>query len=205
MISTQGTQSNNDNQFTPSFIGIGVHFMKINSLETFVATTGSTQIIFNLETEPITDEGFKHFDGNAGQTGKVKTFFLKSDGQQKEFFSNLRTIATKLGVETELDAVNNQNLPSFDAYVAAVSPILNKAGYAWFKVAGDEYEKSNGKVGVSLRFARYGFVASTTEGETHLTPIDSTNKFDLKKLEVIQEGSPIVNGGTELPAGGNMY
>jgi len=206
MISTQGIQSTtpSGNNFTPSYINIGVQYLKINSIEAEVASTGSTRMVFNVETEPVADENFKHFDGNAGQTGKISTFYLKTESQQREFFANLLLIADKLGVKAEIEAVNEKNLGSFESYAAAITPIFNKAGYAWFRIAGDEYEKNNGKIGVSLRFSRFGFVASTAEGESHLKPIDPNNTYDLKKLEVIKDESPIVNS-ENLPYSGNMY
>ena len=111
----------------------------------------------------------------------------KGKSLQREFFANLLLIADKLGVKAEIEAVNEKNLGSFESYAAAITPIFNKAGYAWFRIAGDEYEKNNGKIGVSLRFSRFGFVASTAEGESHLKPIDPNNTYDLKKLEVIKE------------------
>lgn len=186
-------------QQTSKYFGRGVHYLKINSLAIETASTGTPRVVFNMETEPIEEEGFEPDEEATvgGQVGRVRTIYMKHDNQLQEFNSNIAQIANKLGVRSETDKIAADSL---EEYVEALNDVITDK-YAWFGIKGEQYYKNDGKPGVALLFRRYGFVASETEGEDALEAHDDSNEYHFKKAEppqtedvVTQSAEP---GGTE--------
>ncbi len=186
MFTTKGKEAQ-PNGTMSKYLSIGNHKLKINSIEAIKANSSDNyKVRFNVETEPINTPGFTPVEGHYGQIGRIDTVYLANDNQVSDFTVLIATLATKLGVKAQVDEVVAENVPS---YVAAIEPLL-KGEYFYGRVTGEEYE-SNGKVGTSLRWSKYGMFASIEEGVEKLKPVDPTNKYDLKKLAVNTSNSTV--------------
>lgn len=186
------TTKNNDGQAQSAggmskYLGIGNFKLKINSMEAIKANaTDNYKVRFNVETEPIAVAGFVAEDGHYGQIGRVDTVYLAGENQISEFTTLIATLATKIGVKDAVDTVTASNVPD---YVAAISPILT-GHYFFGRLTGEEYDRGQDetgkqkKPGLRLKWSRYGTFASMEEGIEKLKPVDESNKYDLKKLEV---------------------
>ena len=181
MFGTKGVNTQNSRKLSKYF-SYGIHQLKINGIEVKTASTGSKQLTFLMETPPITVDGFEPEAGHKGQVGRVAFpgSFIKMDNQAmiEEFNKGVGLIADKLGVRAELD---NIQASDFDSYVAAITPLFS-GKLAWWAIAGEEYNKADGKTGVRLKTRRYSFVSSLAEGQTHLEKFDDTKAYNLKRL-----------------------
>jgi len=182
---------NNDGQAQSAgiskYLGIGNYKLKINSLEAIKANTSDNyKVRFNVETEPIATPGFVAEEGHYGQIGRVDTVYLATDGQISEFTTLIATLAIKMGVKEEIDTVEASNVKD---YVDAIGPILT-GKYFFGRLTGEEYDRGQDETGkkktpgVRLKWSRYGTFASLDEGIEKLKPVDPTNKYDLKKVEI---------------------
>lgn len=180
MFTTKGL---NTEKKLSKYVSYGNHYLKINDIEIKTAMSGSKQLIFHMETPEVKAEGFTPEEGYKGQVGKVAFpgSYLKMDNEKavKEFNTAIGTIADTLGVRAELD---NINVETFDEYVQAITPILTNK-YAWWALSGEEYIKSDGKIGTKLKVRRYKFISSTEKGESGLGAFDASVSYNLKKAE----------------------
>ncbi len=180
MFTTKGL---NTEKKLSKYVSYGNHYLKINDIEIKTAMSGSKQLIFHMETPEVKAEGFTPEEGYKGQVGKVAFpgSYLKMDNEKavKEFNTAIGTIADTLGVRAELD---NINVETFDEYVQAITPILTNK-YAWWALSGEEYIKSDGKIGTKLKVRRYKFISSTEKGESGLGAFDASVAYNLKKAE----------------------
>lgn len=180
MFTTKGL---NTEKKLSKYVSYGNHYLKINDIEIKTAMSGSKQLIFHMETPEVKAEGFVPEEGYKGQVGKVAFpgSYLKMDNEKavKEFNTAIGTIADTLGVRAELD---NINVETFDEYVQAITPILT-GKYAWWALSGEEYIKSDGKIGTKLKVRRYKFISSTEKGESGLGAFDASVSYNLKKAE----------------------
>ena len=180
MFTTKGL---NTEKKLSKYISYGNHLLRINSIEIKTAQSGSKQLIFHMESPEIKAQGFVPEEGYKGQVGKIAFpgSYLKMDNQTavKEFNTAVGVIADTLGVRKELDNINAE---SFDEYVAAIEPLITNK-YAWWAVAGEEYIKSDGKIGTKLKVRRYNFISSLEKGEPGLKPFDASLAYNLKKVE----------------------
>lgn len=151
--------------------------LKINSLSTEEAKTGSKRVVFHMETEPIKTEGFEGENGSSGQVGRVRTIWLKTKDQEKEFATNISIIADKLGVRKEVDTFDGDENTSIEDFIAHLNKVITNK-YLYWAIKGEEYPKMDNGVGISLSFRRFGFVASLEEGENHLKPFDKMSTYD---------------------------
>ncbi len=129
-----------------------------------------------MEGRPVTTPGWQGEDGAAGQIGKVRSSYMKSDESYNNFLTDIGIIADKIGIRAQVDAIKAEN---FDDYINQLNKYIT-GKYLWLVVTGEEYPKQDGTTGVVLHFRRYGFVASQAEGKDHLKPFDKGNKWDFK-------------------------
>lgn len=164
------------------FMNYGNQKAKINRIELKEAKTGTKKVIFHMETEPITTEGFEpHAESmSKGQIGKVDaTIYLKTQEQMEEFHKNTQIIADKLGT---LEQVKALSADSLEDYIAKVSPYLT-GKYAYWQICAEVYDKSEkGYDKYSLKLGRFGFVASLEEGIDHLKPFDKSKAYNYKPM-----------------------
>ena len=184
-------------EFTGSkYIKPGIQELKINDLEIELAKTGTPRIKFIVETRPVTDKGFVPDETATagGKVGTIRSSYLKNDDQKVEFSKNMVFIARHLGEkeETTLDGLFADTL---EEYIEKIKPILT-GKFVHFKVCGEEYQKDDGKIGMTMRFARFGFVNAD---ETKLK-FDENNQYDIKRLEIPDEDVPTdtTDSGSEL-------
>lgn len=179
MFSTKGVNTQ-DSKKVSKYLTYGIQQLFIYDIDIKTASTGSKQLTFHMESEPV--EGLDAEPGHKGQVGRVAFpgSYLKMDNVEavKEFNTSIGIIADKLGVRAELDEIT---APDFDSYINAVKPLfLNKS--AWWTIAGEEYAKQDGKTGMRLKTRRYSFVASLAEGKDHLDKFDISKSYNVKLM-----------------------
>src|SRR3990167_11119743 len=122
------------------YIIYGNQKAKINRIELKEAKTGTKKVVFHMESEPVTTEGFiPHEESvSGGQIGRVDaTIFLKTQEQMEEFHKNTQIIAEKLG---SLEQVKTLSADSLDEYITKVAPYLT-GKYAYWQIAAEVYKK----------------------------------------------------------------
>lgn len=155
MISSRGVAVEKRVKKTSPYLGYGVKVLTIKALTAEVASTGSVRAMFQMETEPVNEEGFMGLDGAKGQTGRVRTVYMKNEDQQKVFVDQLSQIADEIGVRDQLDAIEANNM---EEYINKVAPLfIGKT--ARFLVAVEQ-EWYNGKLKDRLLFPKFDFVES---------------------------------------------
>lgn len=174
MFTTKGIDRKDKGKLSKFITCGGPQFLKISSMEIETAKTGSKRVVFFMETPPVETAGFEGYEGNKGQVGWVRTFYMKNDDQFTEFLTNIGIIADKLGVTQQVDSIKVED---FEEYVKQVSLFIC-GKYMWFIIKGEEYPKPDNAIGLSLQFRRFGFVASELEGKDHLKPFDKNNPYD---------------------------
>lgn len=142
----------NDRNTTSKYIDPGIHELMIVSMEIMEASTGSKRVKFNVEGMPVNDPKFEGIDGAKGPVGRVKSSYLKTQDQQMEFVKDMKSIASKIGMEEEF---NNIEADTFDEYLTKFvnSGVLCGKFFRWI-VTGEEY-KNEGKSRWNLSYARY--------------------------------------------------
>lgn len=182
MFGTKGIDTKVEKRVS-KYISYGNHYLRINDITVKTAQSGSKQLIFNMETPKVDNPNFEAEQGFEGQVGKVAFpgSYVKLDNETavKEFNTALATIADKLGVRKDFDAINAE---SFDEYIESVKALL-LGKYAYWSVAGEEYMKSDGRTGIKLKTRRYNFVASQQEGVSALGEFDATKAYNVKRME----------------------
>lgn len=181
MFSTKGVNTQ-ESKKVGKYFSYGIHQLFIYDIDIKTASTGSKQLTFQMETMPLNVEGFEPEEGHKGQVGRVAFpgSFLKLEDSKavEEFNKNIGIIADKLGVRKQLDEVS---APDFDSYIAAIKPLF-VGKPAWWAIAGEEYLKNDGKTGVRLKTRRYSFVASMSEGQSHLEKFDPSKSYNFKPV-----------------------
>ena len=169
------------------YITYGIHELKINDIEIEYSTQkGTPRLKFHMETRPVTDAGFEADEAatSNGKVGFVRSQFLANEAQMKELSNNMIILARHLG-EAEEQALDNFYAESLEVYVEKVKSVV-KNKYCWFKMCGEEYIKSDGKTGLALKFARYGFVNK----DGNKLRFDENNIYDLKKIDAEPDPDP---------------
>lgn len=174
--------------YVSKYVNPGVQDLKINKIEIETASTGSKRLIFHTEGEEIKDLGFEGVDGAKGAVGKVRTFYFKPETISEKVSTIFSDIADALEVKPQLDAIKAATL---EEYVEKAAPLIT-GKFTTFKITGEEYLKSNGKIGVNLGISKY-FVEKKGKGK--LT-FDKTNSYDYKKL--VQPDNIGSIGGNDL-------
>lgn len=176
-----GQEYNTNDAPVGQYIKPGVQELVITGFDVKSASTGSQQVIFNVEG-PCSKPGFKPHDEAklGGRIGKIQfTSYMKLGSQaEQDFQKDIQILADKLGVK---EAVVKVTANSLKEYVEAVFNIIKHKAAIW-AVTGEEYPREGKSPGVRLGRRRFGFVASMAEGINHLKPFDKTNPYDYKKL-----------------------
>lgn len=199
MFSTKGVNTQ-DSKKVGKYFSYGIHQLFIYGIEIKTASTGSKQLTLLMETQPMNADGFEPEAGHKGQVGRVAfpgTFLKLEDAKAvEEFNKSVGIIADKLGVRKQLDEINAGD---FDSYIHAITPLFtNKA--AWWAIAGEEYIKADGKVGVRLKTRRYSFVASLEEGQSHLEKFDPSKTYNFKPaVKPDADSVPVAAAVNDLP------
>lgn len=170
-----------DKKFGPSkYVTFGVQELKINSLDIKVASTGSKQVIFNVESKPVTEDGFEGDNGALGRVGRISTMYMKPE-QEKEILFVFAKIADALGVRAELDKVVS-SATSFENLIEVVTKVIS-GKFANFTVATEQYLNNEGKVRNSLRFPKYDFVEKIGTTPSRMK-FDEANSHHFKKAVI---------------------
>lgn len=172
-----------NNSGTSPYIGYGSRqVLRITQIELkHSQNTGSPKAIFHMETPPIKVEGFTPIEGAVGRVGKVACgVYMKDDYAKKEFLRRLLNIAVALGLEDEVSAVRSD---SFEQVVKEIEKVITgNNDYAKYTVFGQEYPKSNGKIGITLLLPRNNFVEKLDANPSILVEFDKNNPYHYKKL-----------------------
>lgn len=171
------------------YLSYGVQKAAITGYELKESKTGKQMVVLNLESPKVVDEGFEPAEGSklGGKVGRVNftIYFDKDDkDQMNQFIKNVALIATKLDVSDKVDAISAENLKD---YLDALMPVI-RGKFAWWAITAQEYlyeKDGKDKVGYSLGFRRYGFVASLKEVEAdpnHMKPFNKDDKYDYKPV-----------------------
>jgi len=163
MFNTKGIVNNQ--QGTSKYISPGQYLLKINKIATKTASSGNSQLLFEVETEPITTQGFTPVDGHTGQIGTVKTVYISNPDMEQQVATLISLLADALEVREQVD-----NIPTglnLDQYVEALSAIVCNGNYVWMTINGKGYvNQTTGKTGVELQFPKYKMFASKSKYET---------------------------------------
>jgi hypothetical protein len=187
----------NNNGNTSPYIGYGSRqVLRITQIELkHSQNTGSPKAIFHMETPTVKTEGFTPIDGATGRVGKVACgVYMKDDYAKKEFLRRLLNIAIAIGVEDEVSAIRSD---SFEQAVKEIETILTtKNGYAKYTIFGQEYPKTNGKIGITLFLPRNNFVEKIDANPSILVEFDKNNPYHYKKLPLEEKEEFRDGGGT---------
>ena len=174
------------------FFAFGAQELMINGLEVKTSGTGSKNIQFNMETRPVNTSTYPdyktHADAkNGGQIGRANMYAVwqkdldVQDSQNNvKFIRDISLIADKLGVRTQLDAINTD---SFDEYVAQASAVLSNGTYRWYKVCVEEYPRDGKAAGQKYWLGRYSKETIVCAETADKVKFDKTNSYDYKKAE----------------------
>lgn len=187
-FTTSGIKTESKSKLSKFLTYGGPQNLKINKIEVETAQTGSKRAVFFMEGKPVETPGWQGEEGAAGQIGRVRTMYMKSDDAYNNFLTDIGIIADKIGNRAQVDAIKANN---FDDYIQQLNKYIT-GKYLWFIVTGEEYPKQDGTTGVVLHFRKYGFVASEAEGSGHLKPFDKTNKWDFRPY-VAEDTAKIVD------------
>lgn len=173
-----------------SYIGYGIKEVMITGAELKFASTGTPKIVYQIESTPVTVDGFVGVNGANGQIGSVHTGWLKAgSAQEQEAFSQLITFCKKAGVDiSNAPTFNDGELQKALDYFL---PLL-KGKFARVKLVAKYYKgkdkDGNPKDKYTLAFARYQFAEeiSIPIKETKLR-FDENSKYDIDKSELATE------------------
>lgn len=171
-----GTTKVKDKKDLLKYVSYGTQQLMITEMEVQEAKSGTPRVVFKVQSQPVTTEGWQGADGAAGRIGTVRSSYLKTDTQIQYFCEQVNDIARALGVYEEVKALGE--VESINDFVDKLRPLFTNK-FAWFTVAAEEYIKADGaNTGISLTFPRYRFVSDV---ETGVAPFDSTKDYHYKK------------------------
>jgi hypothetical protein len=177
-----------ETNFVSNYLSSGIHEAKIQKIEFFEASSGTPGMKITHEGRPMEDLG------GAGQVAET-TWWL-SDNAWTYTKDRLVIMADKLGVRTELDAIEGEEAA---AYCSALDGIF-KGKVARWKFAGEEIAGKEGKQNwFKAGLSGYGFVESLDTSPSKLK-FDETNKYDMKRLPVADSETVSSNGTTATAA-----
>ena len=177
-----------ETSFVSNFLSPGIHEAKIQKIEFFEAASGTPGMKITHEGRPMEDLG------GAGQTAET-TWWL-SDNAWTYTKDRLVIMADKLGVRTELDAIEGEEAAT---YCRALDGIFKNKTARW-KFAGEEIAGKEGKQNwFKAGLSGYGFVEPLDTTPTKLK-FDDTNKYDMKRLPVADSETASSNGTTATAA-----
>lgn len=198
MFGTKGRKEKVHSGVSP-YLTYGVNLVKINRINILTALSGAKRIQLEVEGQAPEVEGFTA-DASAtagGQVGRASMTIWLNDTKEyyvkaiEEFQDDVAILATKLLGETddvEAGTVATPARAKFDDdaavdniedFVEAMQDHLT-GEYFWMVMTGEEYEKSDGTIGVVLNKRRWGWCATEAEGENHVKPFNKEDKNDYK-------------------------
>lgn len=150
-----------ESNFVSSYGTFGINQYKIIGIDIKSSAPDKYRLYFKLETPPLEEEGFKPVEGSKGQVCNTQVWLNteKTESGAKsiaEVMGIIGTIADKLGLGSEVDAIKEDTI---EAYVTKFAAVVSGEKYAWYKLTGNEW--AEGKV--SLKFARFNFCHSLSE------------------------------------------
>jgi len=166
------------------YITYGVQVLKINDIQIeYSAQKNTPRLKFIVESELVTEAGFVADPSalSGGKVGTIRSGWLATDDQKTELSKNMIFIARAIlkSDETPLDGYFAETLEQYIEKVKSV--ICGK--FTNFSVGAEEYLKTDGKKGISLKFLRFGFVSS----DINKLKFDKENEYHYKKLTVIPD------------------
>jgi hypothetical protein len=157
--------------------------LKINNITLRTSSTGSKQVLLEMETLPIMDEGFTPEGDAKGRVGRVAASgYLNTKEKQAEFINGvLLKIAIATDSRASLDAieVDSDAENAFEEYINKAKDVL-VGKFAKWCIAGEEYENQTGRIRVRLQLPKYDFVGDV-EGTIKVSNYDASNKYHLKR------------------------
>jgi hypothetical protein len=187
MFDSSKVESSNSG-YISKYLNPGLQNLKINSIEISEAKTGSKKLVLHTEGEEVKDLGFEGVDGAKGPVGKIATFYFKPEEMEEKVSRIFSEIADALEAKPQLDAIQASTL---EEYISKVAPLIT-GKFANFKIAGEEYAKGDGKVGVKLLLPSKYFVEKAGRTPSKLK-FDKNNTYDYKKLVQPDNFTPISN------------
>lgn len=171
------------------FLEPGVHKVKINNINCRQASTGSYKLEFQVETEPVTQEGFTPAEGHFGRVGTVKTPFLGNPDLEAQAGAMIANLADELGVREEVN--NFSTALTYPEYCEKLTSLV-KDKYLYISINGKEYvNPTSGKIGMELNFPRFKSWASIEKVDKVGTE-KALAKTYIKKLPTPESTQPEV-------------
>ena len=163
MFNTKEVKTTTKN-YISKYLNPGQYLVKINKITPKTASTGTSQLQFEVETEPVTTEGFVPAEGYKGQVGTVKTVYISNQEQEQQISTLISSLADELGVR---EAVDNISADTISEYAEKLSKIVCNGEYVNMTINGREYiNSSTGKKGTELQFPKFKVFASRQKVET---------------------------------------
>ncbi len=187
-FSTKNVVVEEEKKSVSKFLSYGVQEAAIIGYELKTAQSGKQQVILLMESPKVQDAGFEpdpsaKFGGKVGRVQATIYFGPEDKARVDEFIQFVAIIAKKLGVTEKVDAIESSNL---EDYLNKLMPLI-RGKYAWWGIAAEEYINKDNQVRYSLKFRRYGFMASLDEMKAnpeHIKPFDKTSPYDYKAVAV---------------------
>ena len=104
MFNTKEVKTTTKN-YISKYLNPGQCLVKINKITPKTASTGTSQLQFEVETEPVTTEGFVPAEGYKGQVGTVKTVYISNQEQEQQISTLISSLADELGVREAVDNI----------------------------------------------------------------------------------------------------
>lgn len=155
----------NTTNYTSKYLNPSQVLVKINKITSRTASSGNSQLQFEVETEPVTTPGFTPAEGYHGQVGTVKTVYISNPEMEKQVATMISILADEMGVREQVDNIApNLNI---EDYCVALSNIVCNGEYVYMTINGREYmNNTTGKKGIELQFPKFKMFASKTKVET---------------------------------------
>lgn len=162
------------------YMSMGDQIATIKNIELKEARSGSKQVLFMMETEPVTAAGFKPLDNAKGQVGRVQaSIYLKDDKAKIDWITErVLPIAEALGIRSQIDEIE---CSTFEEYITRVEAIVKDKPIQWL-IGGEEYLNQKSEIKVKLMLPRYNFVGGSVESfnktnQYHFRPYKGDGNF----------------------------
>lgn len=157
MINTTNVKTTSNTQLS-KYLSPGQYKVKVTNVIPHQSKTGSYKLKFELETEPVTQEGFIPVEGKYGQIGTVHTVFMSNPDMEAQVSQIVAGLADALGVRDAVNALSGDL--TYDEWTQQLTEIV-KDQYFWVTLNGKEYiNPTSGKKGVELNFPKFRAFAS---------------------------------------------
>jgi hypothetical protein len=145
-------------------LGIGVGILKLAIMDYNLKTSSTGKKLLEFIVEDDTPVGADGYEQEGTLYGKVKSTNKSGRAAVTIYFDvtdaatigtiqrSFATIADKVGVRPQLDAITASSLEEF---LNKAIPVI-KGKYAWFMLAGEEYVSAAGNKGISRMFKTFG-------------------------------------------------